>query len=354
MSSPPTPLANQVRGFRAQRGWSQADLAERAGLSRSGVSAIEQGRLVPSIAAALALAAALEARVEDLFALPSRPKSPTWAWEPPSGTSPWWEAVVGGCTWRYPVEKTLIGQIPWDGNPQGSTTTQATPSQSTSIQTTIVLAGCDPAVGILARILAQQSGVRLIPILRSSRSALELLREGRVHLAGVHLGDNEAEVRSLLGTGHSLIRVAIWEEGLALEPGHRFGSIRSAVRANLRWVGREEGSGAKRCMDHLFEGSTRRRAGKLPLASDHEGVAGAIRDGWAQAGICIRLAAAQANLDFLPVQTEELDLCTRPELLDSPGIRAVVQAIRSSFFRGQVGSLPGYDTTSSGEVRRVG
>ena len=51
------------------RGWSQEELARLSGLSRAGVSAIETGRLIPSAAAALALAAALECRVEDLFRL---------------------------------------------------------------------------------------------------------------------------------------------------------------------------------------------------------------------------------------------------------------------------------------------
>ena len=134
MSSPSPPLANRIRVFRDQRGWSQADLAKRAGLSRSGVSAIEQGRLVPATTAALALAAALDAGVEDLFNLTSQgAKSTTWAWEPPSGTSPFWQAAVGGRRWRYPVEKTLIGQIPWDGSAEELTATPSTPPPTTVV-----------------------------------------------------------------------------------------------------------------------------------------------------------------------------------------------------------------------------
>ena len=49
-------LQNRVKMFRQQRGWSQEDLAQRAGISRAAVSAIEIHRLVPSVAAALALA----------------------------------------------------------------------------------------------------------------------------------------------------------------------------------------------------------------------------------------------------------------------------------------------------------
>ena len=67
--APGTDTMNHLREHRARRGWSQEELARRAGLSRAGISAIETDRLVPSVAAALALAEALECRVEDLFQL---------------------------------------------------------------------------------------------------------------------------------------------------------------------------------------------------------------------------------------------------------------------------------------------
>ncbi|HWV58612.1 MAG TPA: helix-turn-helix transcriptional regulator, partial [Longimicrobiales bacterium] len=57
-------IENQVRAARLARGWTQQDLAALAGVSRAAVSAIESGRLVPSTAAALALAQALDCTVE--------------------------------------------------------------------------------------------------------------------------------------------------------------------------------------------------------------------------------------------------------------------------------------------------
>ena len=69
MADPREALSNRVREERLRRGWSQDVLAARAGLSRAGVSAVETSRLVPSAAAALALAAAFGCRVEDLFTL---------------------------------------------------------------------------------------------------------------------------------------------------------------------------------------------------------------------------------------------------------------------------------------------
>ena len=47
----------------------QADLAERTGITRKSINAIETGRMVPSIILSLKLAQALGVKVEDLFSI---------------------------------------------------------------------------------------------------------------------------------------------------------------------------------------------------------------------------------------------------------------------------------------------
>jgi DNA-binding XRE family transcriptional regulator len=58
--------SNRIQSWRLTRAWSQAELAERAGISRAAVSAIEGERLSPSVATALALAEVFECSVEEL------------------------------------------------------------------------------------------------------------------------------------------------------------------------------------------------------------------------------------------------------------------------------------------------
>ena len=65
------PIANHLTAHRQKRGFSAADLAQRAGISRQTIYAIESGSYVPNTAVALRLARTLEVNVEDLFALPS-------------------------------------------------------------------------------------------------------------------------------------------------------------------------------------------------------------------------------------------------------------------------------------------
>jgi molybdate-binding protein len=200
-------------------------------------------------------------------------------------------------------------------------------------------------VGLLAELL-RPSRVRVLPFLRSSGRALELLRQRRVHVAGVHLAGtvegNEREVRERLGPGYRLLSVARWREGVALGPGTGVRNLRGLLEAGLRWVGREEGSGARRCFDDLLDGREPPE-GYHHVASDHRGVAETIRTGWAQAGVCVELVAEGAELDFLPVRTEAYDLCFPTELEGDPRLRALVAVVRSRRFRGLLDGLPGYE-----------
>ncbi len=58
---------NKLRVLRAERRWSQADLAERLGVSRQTVNAIETGKFDPSLPLAFAIAKVFGGRIEDVF-----------------------------------------------------------------------------------------------------------------------------------------------------------------------------------------------------------------------------------------------------------------------------------------------
>lgn len=352
-------IHNRVQEYRTARGWSQEELARRTNLSRAAVSAIEIGRVVPSTAAALALGAAFGCRVEDLFTLgnpTTRAAERTWAWPPTSAPQRFWRATVGDRTLTYPVERTFLGTVPCDGIERAGVReahAQADPER------TLVIAGCDPAVGLLAAKLAREADVRTLPLIRSSRRALELLRSGLVHVAGIHLedgecpGGNERAVREVLGTGHTILRLARWQEGVALTPSLGMKTIRQVVAANVRWVGREPGSGARRCLDSIIKDHRPLPKGYHHVAADHTGVVETIRTGWAQAGVCVRLPAAEAGLDFLVAREENYDLCYRSDLEHDPRIRALVRAVRSPSFRRSLEDLPGYDPSETGAVVSV-
>lgn len=62
-------LANRLREARVAVGWTQAELAERVGVSRKTINTVENGVFIPSTVLALKLARALDVSVEGLFIL---------------------------------------------------------------------------------------------------------------------------------------------------------------------------------------------------------------------------------------------------------------------------------------------
>ena len=60
-------MKNRLRVLRAERNWSQADLAERLEVSRQSVNAIETGKFDPSLPLAFRLARLFETTIEAIF-----------------------------------------------------------------------------------------------------------------------------------------------------------------------------------------------------------------------------------------------------------------------------------------------
>ncbi len=60
-------MKNRLRVLRAEREWSQADLAERLEVSRQSVNAIETGKFDPSLPLAFRLARLFEMPIEEIF-----------------------------------------------------------------------------------------------------------------------------------------------------------------------------------------------------------------------------------------------------------------------------------------------
>lgn len=60
-------MKNRLKVLRAERDWSQQDLAERLGVSRQSVNAIEKGRYDPSLPLAFTIAETFGLPIEAIF-----------------------------------------------------------------------------------------------------------------------------------------------------------------------------------------------------------------------------------------------------------------------------------------------
>ena len=60
-------MKNRIRVLRAEKGWSQAELAEKVGVSRNSINAVENGKFDPSLPLAFSIVEAFGLKIEDVF-----------------------------------------------------------------------------------------------------------------------------------------------------------------------------------------------------------------------------------------------------------------------------------------------
>ncbi len=60
-------MENRLKEMRAERGWSQSDLAEKLDVSRQTVNSLERGKYDPSLPLAFKIAALFERPIEQIF-----------------------------------------------------------------------------------------------------------------------------------------------------------------------------------------------------------------------------------------------------------------------------------------------
>lgn len=382
-----------MRRARVARGLTQDELARRAGLSRQALGAIEAGSYQPGVGAALALARELGHSVEALFGRPAEPSlvEADWAEAPgdaPEGASPGASASaarnappgapamparravalgrVGGRLVALAQPPPAIRLAAAGGvleHAAGRRARVAAFRTQQEIDATLLIAGCDPAVTILADWMGRhRPATTLTPVTSSSRAALAALLGGRVHAAGVHLYDrtggeyNLAAVRDALRRRRAvMVNFASWELGLGVRRGNplELRSIGDLARPGMRIVNREPGSGARLVLDQALAElkiASRRIAGYARELSGHLEVAAAIAAGEAEAGLTLRVAAEAFKLGFVPVREERYDLVILQRETDSPPVRAMLDALNSGSFAIEVSELCAYDTARMGQV----
>ena len=69
-------MKNHLKVLRAERDWSQADLADRLGVSRNSINAIETGKYDPSLPLAFRIARLFDRHIEAIFDDGFRPQQP--------------------------------------------------------------------------------------------------------------------------------------------------------------------------------------------------------------------------------------------------------------------------------------
>jgi putative molybdopterin biosynthesis protein len=368
-----TGVQNRLGAIRRARGIGAADLASRVGVSRQTVYAIEAGTYVPNTQVALKLARELDVAVEELFSLegetanaPKPEHADVLSAAPPFSGQAVRVARVGDRLVGIPVSSWPYFLYDADGtvekSSRGGKEADLVLLGEGDCAKRLVVAGCDPAVGLLAGMVERVSGVQVVPAAASSRLALEWLREGKVHVAGTHLKDAETGEfnvpilrRRYPHEDFAVVTFAVWEEGLVTAAGNPKGIREAAqlVRRGVRFVNREEGSGSRALLDRLLAEAGvpgTRVAGYDRIGRGHLDAAYAVSAGEADCCIATRSAARSFGLDFVPLQTERYDLVMRRETLDLGTAQGLLDVLQKAALRRKLEALAGYDTSRTGSV----
>jgi len=376
------PVESRVRAARIERGLSQAELADAAGLTRQAIYSIESNHYLPNVTTALRLARTLDRRVEDLFGLepagtlldgellgqkqgrPQTMRAKVWSVGERTLVLP--VASLGaGLTYSTPADGLIVGQADSRGRAGGTRRVRVQLLQDERVvRQQVVVAGCDPAIQLVAERLRQhREPASVLGWPMGSTAGVEALKRGEVHVAGLHVMDprsgeaNLPFVRRHLGDqAVTLVTFASWQAGLLVKAGNpkTIGGPADLVRKDVRLVNREEGSGARLLLDQRLEAEGIKAArvrGYGDVVWSHLDVGRRVAEGAADVGVGVEAIAGLLGLGFIPLQTERYDLVIPSAFLTGhPGVGRLLEALVSREVRAEIEALGGYSTRYTGKV----
>jgi DNA-binding XRE family transcriptional regulator len=333
----------RLRSARERAGLSQAELAERAEVSRQLVTSAEAGRHAPAVDAALRIARVLGEPVEALFG-----EAPAQAWsvlgEPLRDGEPVVAGRVGSRLSAAPLA-TLAAGDSW-AMPDGVVERGEVRLFPGAQLAGLIVVGCDPALGLCDQLLSRGGGRAVVAVAGTTGSAIAALAGGRAHAALVHGPDDRlpeppGRVRR--------VHLARWQVGIGLSARRRARTLEAVLAGRVPLVQREESAASQQAL-------ARAAAGGLPPAAARarghvEAARHAAIAGWG--AVTFEPAARQHGLAFLPLEGHRVELWLDERWLDHPGAQALLNLLGSAAFRERVRLIGGYDIEGCGALEEA-
>ena len=238
------------------------------------------------------------------------------------------------------------------------------PSAEMNQASGFVICGQDVILDILMRHL--QFHPKRVQTLRSyvgSYEGLYLLYHGEVNISTVHLWDGETGEynvpyvkRMLPGIPTAMIHLASRLQGFYVQKGNPKGirGWEDLKRDDITIINREKGSGTRVLLDeHLKKMGVKASGidGYHRESPSHLASASTVARGGADLGLGNEKSAMQVNgVEFIPLQTEQLDLVCRREDLSNPEIKAVIEILNTQEFKLELDGIGGYNLDHIGKV----
>jgi DNA-binding XRE family transcriptional regulator len=333
---------SSLRERRLECGLTQAELAARAGVSRQLVAAVEAGHNAPAVDAALGLARALATSVEQLFADHSLGVAAALGGHLRDGVplrvgrvadqlvaSELADHGISGASWAKPDGVLQDGKLRLFPG--------ATPAG-------IVLAGCDPALGVAEAMLQGLGPRSLLAISAPTGTALRALTRGRVHAAVVHGAPTELPEPPVPVVRWHFAR---WQVGLAVAPKIRGNSLEAVLRGGLSVAQRDPAAASQQAFERATARAGIAASPPGPRATGHidaARIAAAVNG----AAVTTEAAARAFELRFLALEDHTVEIWLAQRWLDHPGVDALGDLLSTSAFTERVAQFGGYDLAGCG------
>jgi transcriptional regulator with XRE-family HTH domain/molybdate-binding protein len=320
----------------------QAELASRARVSRALVSAVEAGRHLPRVDAALALAEVLGTTAAALFGLERAAPVDAISGLSASFGSAVRVGFVGANAVTTPARH---GDEGWE--PVDDVVGASDASSAIARDPQVVVAGCEPGLRLLERLL-QARGTRAIAIAASSKTALAALRSGRLHGAVIHF-DLDSDAPPVGAPEVVRFHLGRWRVGLAGPRGGRADWWKGALSGRKAVIQRESGAGSQTAFERAVraQGRVGRAGVEGPRVPSHLAASRLCRATGLPA-VTIEPAAAAHDVAFHPLETHAVELWLASAHLAETGVAQLLDALHSASYRRTLESVGGYDLAQLG------
>ena len=299
------------------------------------IGAAENGRPLPRVDAAIAIASALDTSVSRLF-----------------GRTPGVVDVVTGSVAPHDVllrtgtvgdqlvaSEVAMSVSDWeiaDGVIENGEFCAFGP-----LRPGLVIAGCEPGLNVLERILRER-GASALSIATSTKKTIEALAAGRVHAGVVH-GPDAREIAIPDGLDVLRYRLVSWQVGLAgpATSGNQWWL--PALAGDTPVVQRESGAGVQRAFERVAGSVSGPVVRSHIEAANHASLSG-------MPAVTIEPAARAAGAVFHPIETHDVQLWIARPWAATSIVAEAMDVLLGERFRRKLESVGGYDLSSIGDV----
>lgn len=188
------------------------------------------------------------------------------------------------------------------------------------------------------------------------------IKRRECHCASVHLLDEDT------GIYNSYLKPQYFEnddvlliegvkrlQGIMTKPGNpkRIESVADLTRDGIQIVNRQRGAGTRQLLDYELKKrglSPNQLNGYEREVNTHLAVAVTVKTDDADAGLGIYSAAAQMQLNFVPIGYESYDFLVRRESYEDPRVQQLIKVLQSEAFKSELEAIGGYALESPGRI----